>query len=93
MALEFLNNSGKAFRGNEGDLIPNGCKFYLVGKLEVNNPQKVFEQDKITTASFNIKSLKGAYNVVPDLRLPALELGLSVDLKWSEGEKFNVDIE
>lgn len=93
VALEFLNNSGKAFRGNNGDLIPNGCKFYLVGKLEVDNTKKVFEQDKITTASFNIKSLKGAYNVVPDLRLPALELGLSVNLEWSAGESFDVNIE
>lgn len=94
VALEFLNNSGKAFRGNNGDLIPNGCKFYLVGLLKVDDAEKkVFEQDKITTASFNIKSLKGAYNVVPDLRLPALELGLSVDLQWSDGEEFNVDIE
>ena len=93
VALEFQNNSGNAFRGYDGDLIPNGCKFYLVGKLEVDNTKKVFEQDKITTASFNIKSLKGAYNVVPDLRLPALELGLSVNLEWSTGESFNVDIE
>lgn len=93
VALEFQNNSGKAFRGNNGDLIPNGCKFYLIGKLEVDNTKKVFEQDKITTASFNIKSLKGAYNVVPDLRLPALELGLSVNLEWSKGESFDVNIE
>ena len=93
VALEFQNNSGKAFRGNDGDLIPNGCKFYLVGLLEVVGDNKVFEQDKITTASFNIKSLKGAYNVVPDLRLPALELGLSVNLEWSEGGSFDVNIE
>lgn len=93
VALEFQNNSGNAFRGYDGDLIPNGCKFYLVGKLEVDNTKKVFEQDKITTASFNIKSLKGAYNVVPDLRLPALELGLSVNLEWSAGESFDVNIE
>lgn len=93
VALEFQNNSGMAFRGNNGDLIPNGCKFYLVGKLEVDNTKKVFEQDKTTTASFNIKSLKGAYNVVPDLRLPALELGLSVNLEWSAGGSFDVNIE
>ena len=93
VALEFQNNSGKAFRGYNGDLIPDGCKFYLVGKLEVDNNNKVFEQDKITTASFNIKSLKGAYNVVPDLRLPALELGLSVNLEWSAGGSFDVNIE
>lgn len=93
VALEFQNNSGMAFRGNNGDLIPNGCKFYLVGLLEVVGDNKVFEQDKITTASFNITSLKGAYNVVPDLRLPALELGLSVNLEWSAGGSFDVNIE
>jgi hypothetical protein len=94
VALEFQNNSGKAFRGNNGDLIPNGCKFYLVGLLKVDGAEKkVFEQDKITTARFNITSLKGAYNVVPDLRLPALELGLSVNLEWSVGGSFDVNIE
>lgn len=103
VAVEFLNNSGEDFNGYGNNLIPNGCKFYLVGELNAkgsvtndkfgNTIKRVFLQDYITTANFNIKSLKNAYNVVPDLRMPALELGLGVDLNWSEGLNLGVDIE
>ena len=55
-----------------------------------NNKNQVFLQDYITTAKLTIgeNSLKNAYNVVPDLRSPKLELGLSVDLKWEKGITF-----
>ncbi|MBO7045880.1 MAG: hypothetical protein J6W38_05950 [Prevotella sp.] len=36
--------------------------------------------------------LGAAYNVIPDLRTPLMELGLSVDLGWTEGITFNVDL-
>jgi hypothetical protein len=54
---------------------------------------KVFKQDYITTAKLTIgaNSLKKAYNVIPDLRSPKLELGLSVDLKWQQGITFEQD--
>lgn len=97
ICLEFVNN-GKDFFGVGHKLIPAGSKFYLItelepGKKEVENPDnknQVFLRDYITTAKLTIgeNSLKKAYNVVPDLRSPKLELGLSVDLKWEKGITF-----
>ena len=84
-ALELVNESGAAFTGKDG-IVPAGGKFYLVGELEANNDhKKVFEQDHKTIARVTINSLKSAYNCIPDLRAPRLELGLSVDLNWEEG--------
>ena len=68
----------------------------------------VFKQDFVTTANFTIKQgtakenlvagahnnigLGAAYNVIPDLRNPQLELGMSVDLSWQAGHTFTVDL-
>ena len=68
--------------------------------------KQVFKQDYVTTANFTIvqntkdasanpnqdKGLGAAYNVIPDLRTPALSIGLSVDLTWQSGLTFNVDM-
>ena len=98
IALEFENNSGKDFYGMNHNIIPNGSKFYLIAKLtpgtnEINNPAgltQVFKQDYTTIAKLTIgeTSLQKAYNVIPDLRSPKLEFGLSVDLEWKEGITF-----
>ena len=69
---------------------------------------KVFTQDYTTTATFTIKTgeksdedhtwsgtpagLGNALLGLPDLRTPQLELGLSVDLSWTSGLSFTVDI-
>lgn len=39
----------------------------------------------------NTVGLGKAYNTIPDLRSPKLELGLSVDLRWESGITFDVD--
>ena len=39
----------------------------------------------------NTVGLGNAYNTIPDLRTPKLELGLSVDLQWVSGITFDVD--
>lgn len=99
VAIELTNNSNAAFRGYDG-IIPIGGKFYLVGKLDptskvvagVTNPA-VFMSDYQTTLNLTIKSLKDAYNTIPDLRSTKLQFGLSVDLEWKTGIEFNVDIE
>lgn len=99
VAIELTNNSGVAFRGQDG-IIPDGGKFYLVGKLEPNkvtftgvaNPA-VFMSDYMTTMNLTIKSLKNAYNTIPDLRSTKLQLGLSVDLDWQAGLQFDVNID
>lgn len=68
--------------------------------------KQVFKQDYVTTANFTIqknaldestnpkqdKGLGAAYNVIPDLRTPALSIGLSVDLTWQSGLTFDVDL-
>ena len=67
---------------------------------------QVFKQDYVTSANFTIqantkdattnpnqdKGLGAAYNVIPDLRTPALSIGLSVDLTWQSGLTFDVDL-
>lgn len=99
VAIELTNNSGVAFRGADG-IIPAGGKFYLVGQLapkdhnvaNVTNPA-VFMSDYKTTMNLTIKSLKNAYNTIPDLRSTKLQLGLSVDLDWQTGIQFDVNID
>lgn len=98
-ALEFINNTDEEFVGRDG-IVPVGGKFYLVGELHSETTAdgqdahvKVFEQDHTTTANVEITSLKNAYNTIPDLRSPRLELGLSVDLTWQKGLTQDVVIE
>ena len=103
VAIELENNSGVDFRGANG-VVPAGGKFYLVGKLlsdkanvqetsETTNPAKrVFYPDYTTTARLTITSLEKAYNTIPDLRTPALELGLSVDLNWENGKVYDINL-
>lgn len=99
VAIELTNNSSVAFRGADG-IIPAGGKFYLVGQLDpdaktiegVTNPA-VFMSDYKTTLNLTIKSLKNAYNTIPDLRSTKLQLGLSVDLDWQTGIQFDVNID
>lgn len=86
-ALELTNNTGNAFTGVDG-IVPDGAKFYLVGQLipqanEAGN--QVFAKAYNTKANVTISSLAHAYNCIPDLKNPKLELGLSVNLKWTEG--------
>lgn len=100
VTLELENNSDKAFYGKDG-IILKGAKFYLVGKLTPNategvtNPNsvdRVFMQDYVTTANFNIKNLKDAYNCIPDLRTSGINVGLAVDLSWQTGITFDVEL-
>ena len=97
IAVEFLNNSGKTFVGKDGYLIYPKTKFYLIGELDpdkntsqyytgtTNLIKKAFVQDYVTTAQFVVKSLQNAYNMLPDMRSPKLEIGMSVDLTWKTG--------
>lgn len=63
---------------------------------------QVFKQDYKTIVTFTIKAgtagqenndgLAKAYNTIPDLRSPELELGLSVDLTWQSGLQFDINL-
>lgn len=101
IAVEF-ENTGADFYGVNG-IIPAGAKFYLVAQLNpasyqgtisgVTTPD-VFMKGYTTTANLTIKSLKNAYNTIPDLRASKLSLGLTVDLTWKDGILFdNVEIQ
>lgn len=99
VTLELENNSGMEFFGKNG-IVPKGGKFYLVGKLDVNNANTkdnsqdhIFVQDHTTVAKFGIGSLKNAYNVIPDLRASSISLGLAVDLTWQNGMEFDYTID
>ena len=107
IALEFENQSDVTFKGKNGYIYP-GCRFYLVGELipyknttthytgttgDENLIKKAFVQDYKTTVAIQVKSLANAYNVLPDLKLPDLELGLSVNLQWQQGISATITIE
>ena len=101
VVLEFVNNTEVDFYGVDG-MVPKGGKFYLVGKLDkaattgvtnTKNVDHIFVQDHTTVANFNIKSLKNAYNNIPDLRSTSVSVGLAVNLTWEDGIVFdNVEI-
>lgn len=99
VTIELENKSGQAFYGKDG-IIQKDTKFYLVGILNPNKEgltkpagvNRVFVQDYVTTANFNIKDLKSAYNCIPDLRTSGINVGLAVDLDWKSGITFDVDI-
>ena len=98
VAVEFVN-TGNDFYGVNHQVIPAGTKFYLVAQLipskaknyDAATLNKVFFQDHATKLDLTIgeTSLQNAYNVVPDLRSPKLEFGLSVNLEWQQGLIFD----
>lgn len=90
-----LKNNGEKFEGTDG-IIHKGATFYLLGKLTKGtgtDAKPIFGKDLYTTATVTINSLKNAYNCIPDLKAPKLELGLSVDLDWKEGLTQDVTID
>lgn len=99
-AVEFVNN-GNDFIGKDG-IVPHGCKFYLIGQLDIANAalasgatatiDQIFKQDYVTEVIAKVVSLRQAYNVIPDLRAPKLELGLSVDLNWIQANTYEVEL-
>ena len=99
VTIELTNKSGQAFYGKDG-IIQKDTKFYLVGILNPNKEglskpagvNRVFMQDYVTTANFNIKDLKSAYNCIPDLRTSGINVGLAVDLDWKSGITFDVEL-
>lgn len=58
------------------------------------NAPRVFMQDYITIANLILGEdcLKHAYVTVPDLRSSQISLGLSIDMSWTTGLTFDVDM-
>lgn len=99
-----MKNEGTAFKGVNGGIIPENATFYVLANLNpdngvwegtggaIENPA-VFMSDYTTKVTLNLKSLRSAYNTVPDLDASNLEFALSVDLSWEKGYSYTVDIE
>ena len=97
IAVELTNTTGVDFYGAGNQLIPKDGKFYVIAKLgaaaATGTGGHVFKQDFKTTANLTLQNLKNAYNTIPDLRTPQLELGFSVDLTWQAGTEYNINFE
>ena len=99
LLLEFVNNSGQDFYGNEGGIIYNGSKFYLLGIIDPLEKDKngnirpqAFTRDEFTVVNARIPSLAKAYNVMPNLMNPRLELGIQLTPQWAVTEPTNVEL-
>lgn len=91
VALELTNNSGTDFKGL-GGIVQKGTKFYLVGEIDPEQfkedsrteiRDRVFTQDYTTTLNIKVTGLEKAYNVVPNLLSPRLEMGIRIEPKWA----------
>lgn len=82
-ALEFRNATGYTRYCQQGDILP-WCKFYLAGVLEAPSSGSVFTKDQKTIMKVRVDGLRSAYNTVPDLRSPQLEIGVVTEMKWSQ---------
>ena len=97
--LEFLNKSGQDFRGL-GGIIYNNTKFYLAGvinptldeDIKKKSGGRVFKSDETTTLTVEVKSLANAYNVMPNLLSPRLELGVEMKTLWSQATPTSVEM-
>ena len=90
VVLEFINNSGTDFEGIGGKVY-SGTKFYLAAEIDPSDfsedprteiRDRVFTQDYTTTLNMKVTGLAKAYNVVPNLLSPRLELGIELVTKW-----------
>lgn len=85
--LEFENNA-EDFTGVDG-IIYKGTKFYLVGQLKLEDATgtdktRVFTQDQTTTVTLKVNGLAKAYNVMPNLLSPRLEIGVTLTTQWEQ---------
>jgi hypothetical protein len=90
VALEFQNNSGADFYGANANKIAAGSRFYLLAILKYTDAvapagktlDAVFVSDHTTKVTFDINSLAKAYNTIPELRDPQLEIGVVTKMEW-----------
>jgi len=84
-ALEFRNDSGRDFYGADG-LVPKGCTFYLLGKLDPPPSESGLERaliaDHSTTLTCTVSSLENARLTIPRMGTPELVLGIQTQTTW-----------
>jgi hypothetical protein len=100
-ALEFLNKTNyTTVIGANGCVIPPGQHFYLAGILKFSekvdnsgeNLGSVFVRGHVTEVKASFKSLAAAYDVIPDLTEPQLQLGVQAEFGWNLSTPTNVPI-
>ncbi len=96
--LEFENNSDTDFAGINGTIYRE-TKFYLIGMIGKPTPdaskdytKRVFTQDYKTTVYITVESLTKAYNIVPNLLSPRLEIGVQLETKWEQAPPTNLPL-
>ena len=97
IAVELENNSDQTIVGYNKQYILPGCKFYLIGTLKPwkdgETIKRAFKQDYTTTANLTINSLANAHSTLPDLGIPQMNLGVSIDLTWQTGVTHDITIQ
>lgn len=99
-ALEFLNNTNTTIVGANGCNIAPKQHFYLAGILKFSertdnsgdNLGSVFVRGYVTEVKASFTSLKAAYDVIPDLTEPQLQLGVQAEFGWNLSTPTNVPI-
>lgn len=96
--LEFTNDSASDFKGVDG-IVYRGTKFYLIGTIPAptvegseDYKKRVFTQDFTTTVKMKIESLAKAYNVLPNLLSPRLEIGVRLTTDWLQSTPTTVEL-
>ncbi len=83
--LELRNDSGAAFTGKDGVILP-GCRFYLAGKLAGPSQNaaknRVFMPDYYTQVDCTVETLANAYLSIPQGGDPQLALGVQCVTNW-----------
>lgn len=93
VVLEFENNSGRTIVSESGDIFP-GTKFYMVANIIPTNEDdlhtRVLTRGHITTIELTVKSLRQAYNTLPNLSSDKLRVFETVQAgisEWLPGEE------
>jgi hypothetical protein len=55
--------------------------------------KRVFTQDYITTINVTVESLANAYNIVPNLLSPRIEIGVQLVTAWEQATPTNLQLE
>ena len=90
-----LNHLFNVFRNEPLNGETPKLKYFGVGirgcyNADDNTMNRVFSQDGYTEVTCVVSDLKGAWNVVPDTRDPQLEIGVSMEMKWTHSTTTNV---
>ena len=92
VVLEFVNNSAKDFISENG-VIYKGTKFYMVASVVppggIGIERRVLSRGHMSIINLTIKSLKSAYNALPDLSSDKLRLFDTVEAgirQWLPGQ-------